>query len=255
MKHLLAVVLMVLLVGLLSCGSQERDRTAAHRDPLHGSRQIVVVETPSWESSEGTLRTYERADQTSPWVPVMEQTAMVLGADGLAWGRGLHGEALGDGPVKVEGDMRSPAGVFPLGAVFGLAPESAGERFVMPYIPLDSTTECIDDPSSRYYNLIVDRSAVAEVDWKSSEHMQRVGHDYAWGVVVEDNRDPRVPGKGSCIFIHIWGGPTKVTEGCTSLDEEHLLMLLEWLRPAAKPLLVQLPEGEYQRFREQWKLP
>lgn len=240
----------------LGCtGPRPGQQVASYREPLAGSRQLVVVRTPSWESASGTLQSYVRSDEGSPWQRVGTEAAMTLGAKGLAWGRGLHGEASGEGPIKFEGDMKSPAGAFALGAVFGLAPREAGSRFAMPYIALDSTVECIDDPGSRYYNLIVDRRVVSEVDWSSSERMDRVGDDYAWGVVVEHNRDPRAPGKGSCIFIHVWGGPTKATEGCTSLDEGRLLELLEWLRPAARPVLVQLPEPLYQRLRAAWSLP
>ena len=227
----------------------------SYREPLAGSRQLLLVRTPLWESASGLIRAYVRMSEDSAWEPVGEEAALTLGAKGLAWGRGLHGEAFGDGPVKSEGDMTSPAGVFPLGAVFGLASREAGSRFAMPYIALDSTVECVDDPRSRYYNLIVDRRTVSEVDWKTSERMRRVGDDYAWGVVVEHNRDPRVPGKGSCIFIHVRGGPTKPTEGCTSLDEGRLLKLLEWLRPDSRPVLVQLPEAKYRGLKAAWKLP
>jgi D-alanyl-D-alanine dipeptidase len=31
--------------------------------------------------------------------------------------------------------------------------------------------------------------------------------------------------------------------------------VLGWLDPAKKPLLVQLPESEYQRLKKKWKLP
>jgi D-alanyl-D-alanine dipeptidase len=254
MKFSSAQFLLLALGILVACRSPQTE-VPAFKDPLHGSRQLIVVRTPSWDGMEGRVRAYQRSDLESAWEAVGDEAAIALGAKGLAWGRGVHGGALGEGPVKHEGDMRSPAGAFTLGAVFGLAPQPAGARFAMPYIALDSTIECIDDPGSRYYNLIVDRRKVAEVDWHSSEHMQRVGEDYAWGLVVEHNRDPRTAGMGSCIFLHIWGGPTKGTEGCTSLDEGRLLALLEWLRPADMPMLVQLPESEYERLAHAWGLP
>jgi hypothetical protein len=31
--------------------------------------------------------------------------------------------------------------------------------------------------------------------------------------------------------------------------------ILAWLDPAAKPLLVQMPVGEYRRARKAWRLP
>ncbi len=223
--------------------------------PTLGSRQMVLVTTSGWDASSGTVRTFERGSDDDTWLEVHEPMGMTLGSKGLGWGTGLHGAAIGDGPVKKEGDNRSPAGVFTLDMLYGYAPESEAERFSMPYLPLDSTDECIDDPSSSYYNKVVDRKNVRTVDWKSSERMNRSGKYYEWGIIVGHNSDPRIAGGGSCIFLHVWGGATEPTSGCTSLDKDGLLEIMEWLSPTAHPILVQLPESEYQARREAWSLP
>jgi D-alanyl-D-alanine dipeptidase len=78
---------------------------------------------------------------------------------------------------------------------------------------------------------------------------------YRWGLVVEHNADAPVPGRGSCIFLHIWAGPEKGTAGCTAMEQTNLEELLRWLDSKKLPLLVQLPEGEYTRLRTAWRLP
>ena len=39
------------------------------------------------------------------------------------------------------------------------------------YLPLTNDTEGIDDPRSRYYNQLVNRSKVARGDWRTFERM------------------------------------------------------------------------------------
>ena len=64
-------------------------------------------------------------------------------------------------PAKHEGDGRSPAGVFPIGAAFGFEEEKP-EWLRLPYLPLNDATECVDDAGSSYYNAVVDR---VKPDW------------------------------------------------------------------------------------------
>ena len=116
-------------------------------EPVHDARQLVVVVTADWDSSAGHLQSYERDAASDSWRPVREPVALILGGRGLGWGNGLHGQALTDAPVKHEGDHRSPAGAFLLSAVYGYNAETAVPNLKMPYIALDSTVQCVDDPS------------------------------------------------------------------------------------------------------------
>jgi L,D-peptidoglycan transpeptidase YkuD (ErfK/YbiS/YcfS/YnhG family) len=78
---------------------------------------------------------------------------------------------------------------------------------------------------------------------------------YRFGVIVGYNAAPPVAGRGSCIFLHIWAGPTSTTAGCTAMDAAVLGDVLHWLTPGARPALVQLTTAGYERLRGTWRLP
>lgn len=221
-------------------------------EPLRLSRQCLVVVTQDWNSPAGVLRAFERKNATSSWEAVGPEVAVVVGKKGLGWGRGLMKG--GSAPVKVEGDHKAPAGIFRLPQAFGYAPPPSSQRVKLPYLQLTKDIEGIDDPRSRYYNQLVDRSRVARVDWRTSEKMRLSGGLYKWGVVVDHNVPAR-PGAGSCIFLHIWKDSGTPTTGCTAMAEKDLVKLLRWLDPAARPVLVQMPRREYAAFQAKLGLP
>jgi len=206
------------------------------------SRQAVVVIAPSWSAPAATLQRWARDSSAARWVPVGKALPVLIGERGLGWGLGLHRFASDEGPRKVEGDRRAPAGIFPLTGAFGKAGRATGR---LPWRQVSPTLEAVDDPQSRYYNRIVDRARIEAPDWRSSERMAAIP-DYALGVVVAHN--PRnLPGAGSCIFMHLWLGQRGGTAGCTVLRESDMLELLRWLDPASGPVLVQLPRAVAER--------
>ena len=219
------------------------------------SEQLIVVTTKGWDSIPGTLTMYERSPGGT-WKQHGASWAIVVGRTGLAWGRGILPVKGFAGPVKHEGDGRAPAGAFSLGTAFGYAPPDSARWLHLPYVQATAALECVDDAKSRWYNQVLLRSSAQPApDWNSSEIMRLASNAYLWGVVVEHNSGPPIPGDGSCIFLHIWGGPREPTVGCTAMAEPNLLDLMHWLDPRRKPVLVQLPAGEYHRLREKWSLP
>jgi D-alanyl-D-alanine dipeptidase len=236
---------------------------AGEPNALATSTQIIVVTTVDWNAAEGRLQRYERASSRKKWQAVGEPIPVVVGKSGLGWGQGVVATDDPDmrtasDPVKKEGDGRAPAGIFALGTAFGYAAQPiSGSK--MPYLNLSPSVECVDDTSSKYYNRVVDRASTTP-DWNSSEHMLRSDELYRWGIVVGHNgivvggSDP-APGSGSCIFLHIWRGPSQPTVGCTAMPQEQLQAVLAWLDPARHPLLVQLPAAQYERVEKRWKLP
>lgn len=225
-------------------------------EALAESRQLILVTTGGWDAVDGEMRLYERGSANGQWKAVGEKIPVVVGRNGMAWGKGLHGGGLsegGEGPVKQEGDGRAPAGVFRLGSVFGYAPPEQAGEVKLPYIQAVATLECVDDPQSAHYNRIVDRSRVEKPDWKSSERMRRDDDQYRWGVVVDHNAKG-APGCGSCIFMHIWESPGKGTAGCTAMNLSSMESLRLWLDEKKRPILVQLPKREFERLREVWGL-
>jgi D-alanyl-D-alanine dipeptidase len=242
---------LALSLGGFDLNSVENDRG---EKALASSLQLIVVTTKGWNAVGGELRRYERSSIKDQWQAVGEKILVVVGRNGMAWGKGLHGDAIGDGPIKKEGDGRSPAGIFSLSLAFGYAEKTKAGEVKLPYIQATAALECVDDPQSAHYNRVIDRASVKAPDWKSSEQMLRQDELYRWGVVVDHNAKGET-GCGSCIFLHIWDGPGKGTAGCTAMDAARMEEVLRWLDPRKKPLLAQLPQAEFERLQKVWGLP
>jgi L,D-peptidoglycan transpeptidase YkuD (ErfK/YbiS/YcfS/YnhG family) len=221
---------------------------------MSNCRQLIVVTSESWNAASASIRLFDRTQGGRNWRQVAKAFSGVIGGRGFAWGIGLHGTGEAGAPRKKEGDESSPAGVFRLSSVFGLASSDQVRFLRFPYQQITATTEGIDDPQSKYYNRIVDRAAIAYPDWSRSESMLRVGGPYRCGIMIEHNWQRR-PGCGSCIFLHVWYSAGRGTAGCTAMSSAHLEQLLHWLDAQKNPLIVQLPLHEYLRLRQFWQLP
>ncbi len=215
------------------------------------AKELVTAVVEDWDATRATLRRWRRTD--AGWRPAGEPWPGVIGKGGAAWGVGLHGAgapAGRTGPIKREGDGKSPAGVFALRGSYGYAKAPpAGAR--LPYVPVDERWKCVDDPASKHYDQILDRTTVAP-DWKSAEEMRRKDELYAWVVDVAHN-PARAPGAGSCIFLHVWRGESSATVGCTAMDPRELERLIATLDPSA--VFVLLPRAEYAALAPAWALP
>jgi D-alanyl-D-alanine dipeptidase len=234
-------------------GSARTATITAANTELEHSGQCVLVLTNDWVSTGGRLLAFQRTI-TGQWKRNGFEFPVVLGRNGLGQGPGLIGLKLDSAPNKMEGDERAPAGVFAVRSAFGYASARSADWIKLPYLPVSNETEAIDDPNSRYYNKVIDRSKVPEIDWTSSERMRRNDSLYRWGVIVGYN-PAGVPGLGSCVFLHVWKSPTTATSGCTAMDESNLVRLLRWLNPAERPILVQLPREPYESIRSKYGLP
>ncbi len=241
------LMIMLLILGLLV-------PRLGHPFDVSWHRQLVVVVTDSWNDSHATLYRFVRAGES--WERTGKGLLAVVGKQGLAWDPALPEPIPGE-PVKQEGDRRSPAGVFPLSLDMGFAPLPP-TGVTLPYRVIAPGTHCVDDSASRYYNLIVaekDLPGKAGDLWHSSERMWELSDLYRLLLVVDYNTlEPR-PGAGSCIFLHIRRSGASATGGCTALEENDLAALMQWLRPEARPALVQLPREAYRRVWHRWQLP
>lgn len=246
-------------LSVMAVEQTKNDKPKSLTKLLAQSQQLVLVTTQDWNAVDGELRFYERGSKAQPWRAKAEKIAVVVGRNGMAWGKGLHGEpvalAKSDDPIKKEGDRRAPAGIFRLTSAFGYAPKGQAGRVKLPYLQSTETVECVDDVRSSYYNRLVNRDKIAHPDWNSSEQMRRNDELYRWGVVVDHNANKPEAGAGSCIFLHIWSGAGKGTAGCTAMEPEKMETLLLWLNAKKNPVLVQLPQAELERLRESLGVP
>ncbi|WP_428567018.1 MAG: L,D-transpeptidase family protein [Solidesulfovibrio sp. DCME] len=261
MKHHTALPLLIFLVMGLGLGCQATQKAKAQTgpaleqtSPLAGASQIVLVVAENWNTNQARLRRFERSEPNGIWHPVGEDVPVNLGRNGLAWGRGLHGERLSAAPVKAEGDGRAPAGVFSLPRAFIGPSESVGPSPKFPVYQVTPQTVCVDTDTSKYYNQTFEENKVTK-DWNSEERMLRPDGLYRFGLFVDHNAPNAQPGAGSCIFMHLWRGPGSPTAGCTAMAEPGLLVILGWLDATKRPVLVQLPREELVRLAPVWGAP
>lgn len=140
--------------------------------------------------------------------------------------------ALGKGGVtysKMEGDGKSPVGVFPLRAIYYRADRLALPEVQLPVIVINPAMGWCDEPESPHYNRLI----VLPTDWRHEEMWRE---DACYDVVVEIgyNDEPPVFDKGSAIFMHVAKEGYQPTEGCVALAKEELLKLLPRLTPETK---------------------
>lgn len=250
-------VWLVGLVGLASALPADGARRgaappASGASPAAAPGQILLVVSPSWDSPIGTLRRFERtrdaggAGGLGPqrFRPVGAPIPVSLGRAGLAWrsDEGAPAPPL-PGPRKREGDGRAPAGALALGDAWGYAAAAPpGTRLA--YHAMTAEDRCVDDPAAPAYNQLLKappQPGDGGPPWASAEVLRRGDDLYRYLIVVRYNMDRPRPGAGSCIFIHLHSAPGAPTAGCTAMAEEDLRLLLRWLDPARRPLLVQLP--------------
>jgi L,D-peptidoglycan transpeptidase YkuD (ErfK/YbiS/YcfS/YnhG family) len=232
-----------------------------------GAQQALVVTTDRWDSVIGQLKRMELVG--TKWMQVGQPIEIVVGEGGMGWGLGLHPLGVGE-PRKTEGDGRAPAGVFALSSAFGRG--APPMKTAMPWLSTTPELACVDDPKSSRYNRLIQEDPADEVaadggpppaalrDYKTAERMLRDDGLYDVGVLVDHNalgdaaRAP-IAGRGSCVFLHVWRKKGRGSAGCTAMARWDIEKVLEWLDPAKKPVLVQLPRDEMIKRRLPWGLP
>ncbi|WP_158880307.1 L,D-transpeptidase family protein [Rhodanobacter sp. L36] len=249
-SRIASAVASVVLCAAFSGGDLHANETGAWQS----SRQLVLVTVAGWNTNHGTLRTFSLGPHG--WIPAGIDAPVTIGKNGAGWGLGLN-TPRSDGPVKHEGDNRSPAGVFRIGTIFGYADKA---DTAMPYRALTATDYCVDVSGAAQYNRVVDAKVVGDAAVKgSTEPMRRDIHAngdqrYRLGFNIEQNPEAK-PLAGSCIFGHLWKSPTDATAGCTAMTPTTMQSLVAWLKPRDKPVFVLLPQNAYLKLRAQWKLP
>ncbi len=128
----------------------------------------------------------------------------------------------GVGDKRGEGDGVTPHGVFAIEGVLwradrGLRPRCGGLR-ARPIGPRDGWS---DDPRDPDYNRAVLRPRSFR-----SEALRRPDPLYDLVAVLDYNRRPVTKGRGSAIFLHVWRGPRRPTEGCVALAAADLRWIL-----------------------------
>jgi L,D-peptidoglycan transpeptidase YkuD (ErfK/YbiS/YcfS/YnhG family) len=184
------------------------------------ARQLVTVEVSRSTATFATLMTWERPGRC--WVKAAGPFTARVGENGVS-------------TRKVEGDGTTPAGAFSVGPVmYGIAP-NPGVHYR--YHRLVCGDWWDEDPASRWYNEFKHIACGARPAWTygDSEALWTETVAYQSLAFVEYNTHPVVPDRGSAIFLHDNIGTA--TTGCVSLAPAALDRVLDWMRPADRPLV------------------
>jgi L,D-peptidoglycan transpeptidase YkuD (ErfK/YbiS/YcfS/YnhG family) len=204
---------------------------------MQAAERLVLVTVPNVTSSAGTLRLYERRANAG-WASVGTAQLVNVGTRGVAWGPTFRALAADGEPLKVEGDKRSPAGFYTVGRPFGFAPSALAR-----YLQLRADHVCVEDPASPVYNAITTEQALGRRT--GTENMGRMPR-YRRGLVIDYPTDAAAKA-GSCIFIHIWKGPGRSTEGCLTMPEPRVAALQRFAdeHPTVLAVLPQAAVGKF----------
>lgn len=127
---------------------------------------------------------------------------------------------------KVEGDWKTPLGVFPLRAMYYRPDRVTLPSTSLPVYEITKTSGWCDDPTMLEYNSFV------ELPFEGShEDLWREDPLYDIIVVLGYNDTPAVPGKGSAIFLHCMKDAMTCTKGCLAIGQDELLRIVPMLSP------------------------
>ena len=122
---------------------------------------------------------------------------------------------------KREGDLASPAGVWPIRRVLYRPDRRPAPRTALPVQALAPDDGWCDAPDDADYNRPIKLPHRA-----SFEKMWRDDGLYDVVVVLGHNDDPVKPPMGACIFLHLAREGYAPPEGCVSLAREDLEAML-----------------------------
>ena len=104
-------------------------------NPIAESRQLILISSPYWGSSVGTIQLFEKTGRNSKWKSLLPPREIALSENGLGWGTGLHGSPGVRLPLMKKGDGRSPAGAYRIvGVSLKIQPGMNGE-YKLPVFP------------------------------------------------------------------------------------------------------------------------
>lgn len=138
----------------------------------------------------------------------------------------------------IEGDGKTPLGIYELGMIFGTHPIE--EVQIENYIQINDELYWVDDIDSKYYNKLVNIKNVKK-DWTSAEHLIDYPKRYEYAIEIKTNPQ-NIKGKGSAIFLHC--SINEPTHGCIAIDREAMKKIINFIKSEGKDNLnIQISKG------------
>ena len=130
---------------------------------------------------------------------------------------------------KVEGDKKTPKGIFSLGDLYYRKDRNSKLNTKLKCIPIKKEMGWCDDlKNKKYYNKLI------KVNKKiKHEKLFRKDNKYDLLIPINYNTKQTKLGKGSAIFLHLTKD-FKPTEGCIALKKKEFLILLKIINKNTK---------------------
>lgn len=142
----------------------------------------------------------------------------------------------GIGVKRAEGDGITPRGAHALEALLYRADRAAGRAGARVFRgaarPIGTRDGWSDDPADPDYNRLVRLPRPA-----SHERLRRADPMYDLVGVLDWNRHPVSPGRGSAIFLHLWRAPRRPTAGCVAFRAADLVWILARWTPRSRVIV------------------
>ena len=129
---------------------------------------------------------------------------------------------------KKEGDLKTPRGTFKIEHLYFRKDRIEKPITKLKCIEIKNTLGWCDDVKSKKYNKLIKIN-----NNFSHEKLFRQDHKYDLLIPIKYNFDKIIPGKGSCIFLHLTKNYSP-TAGCIALKRKDFLILLKLINKKTK---------------------
>ena len=130
---------------------------------------------------------------------------------------------------KIEGDKKTPIGIFSLGALYYRSDRNFKPITKLKCVKIKKVMGWCDDiKSKKKYNKIINISQKLR-----HEKLYRKDHKYDLMIVINYNTKKTKLGKGSAIFLHLTDN-YKPTAGCIALKKKDFLILSKLINKKTK---------------------
>ena len=130
---------------------------------------------------------------------------------------------------KVEGDNRTPVGIFKFKAIFYRKDRIPKIKTKLLKIAIKKNMGWCDDPNSKFYNKLImfPFNFTAEKLWIRD-------NTYDVILIINYNTKPIIKKRGSAIFLHIAKKDYRPTKGCIAVSKKDMNLLIKKIDPKTK---------------------
>lgn len=218
MKKLFSIALLSLMAAFTACSDDSSSVKVSIPDVKFPETKVFTAEpSPEWVTKLPEADTAKQMfvvaayEGTTAWISMHEKDKsgkwqMIMSTPGFIGKNGL-------GKTK-EGDGKTPVGTFSFNKAFGNS-DDPGTAFE--YTKADSNTYWSgDERKGMHYNELVSLKDYPDLDKENSERIADYPIHYQYCLNISYNAKGE-PGKGSAIFLHVFGDRKPYTGGCVAI--------------------------------------